>query len=123
MLKALVLVVAGYFVTIILSALLGVFSLAFVAGFLSNQSLFFYRLLIWAGNVSEIWYSLKHRHAFKEIRSRESELEAEIARLKEELKHAGQRPNRPRGKNLAAKAQAAVTSRKRTRTKPILTVA
>lgn len=96
-LKALVLVVVGYFIASILSALLGVFSLAFVAGFLSNQSLFFYRLLIWAEDLSEILYSLKHQHAFEEIRSRESELEAEIERLKEELKTAG-RGTKPKAK-------------------------
>lgn len=89
-LKALFVVIAGYFIASILSALLGVFSLAFAIGFLSNQSLFFFRLLIWAENLSEIWYSLKHQHAFEEIRSRESELEAEIERLKEELKHKAQ---------------------------------
>lgn len=89
-LKALLVMIAGYFIASILSALLGVFSLAFAIGFLSNQSLFFYRLLIWAEDLSEIWYSLKHRHAFEEIRSREAELEAEIHRLREELKRKGQ---------------------------------
>lgn len=96
-LKALFLVVLGYFMASILSALLGVFSLAFVLGFLSNQSLFFYRLLIWAEDLSEIWYSLKHQHAFEEIRSRESELEAEIQRLREELERKAQ-GEKPRGK-------------------------
>jgi len=96
-LKALFVVVAGYFIASILSTLLGVFSLAFAIGFLSNQSLFFYRLLIWAEDLSEIWYSLKHQHAFEEIRSRESELEAEINALKEELKRKGQ-GEKPRAK-------------------------
>jgi DnaJ-domain-containing protein 1 len=96
-LKALFVVIAGYFIASILSALLGVFSLAFAIGFLSNQSLFFYRLLIWAEDLSEIWYSLKHQHAFEEIRSRESELEAEINALREELKRKA-RGEKPRTK-------------------------
>ena len=96
-LKALFVVIVGYFIASILSTLLGVFSLAFAIGFLSNQSLFFYRLLIWAEDLSEIWYSLKHQHAFEEIRSRESELEAEINKLKEKLKRKGQ-DEKPRAK-------------------------
>ncbi len=99
-LKALLVVIVGYFIASILSALLGVFSLAFAIGFLSNQSLFFYRLLIWAEDLSEIWYSLKHQHAFEEIRSRESELEAEINALREELKR------KARGENPRAKSSA-----------------
>ena len=97
-LKALFVVIVGYFIASILSALLGVFSLAFAIGFLSNQSLFFYRLLIWAEDLSEIWYSLKYQHAFEEIRSHESELEAEINRLKEELRRKG-RSEKPRAKS------------------------
>lgn len=97
MLKALLLLFVGYFIASVLSALLGVFSLAFAVGFLSNQSLFFYRLLIWAEDLSEIWYSLKHQHAFEEIRSRESELEAEIDALKEELKRTS-RGAKPKAK-------------------------
>ena len=89
-LKALLALFLGYFIASILSALLGVFSLAFATGFLSNQSVFFYRLLLWAEDLSEIWYSLKHRHAFEEIQERERELEAEIHRLREELKRKGQ---------------------------------
>ena len=89
-LKALLALFLGYFIASILSTFLGVFSLAFASGFLSNQSLFFYRLLLWAEDLSEIWYSLKHRHAFEEIRSREDELEDEIQRLREELKRKNQ---------------------------------
>jgi len=64
--------------------------------------LFFYRLLIWAEDLSEIWYSLKHQHAFEEIRSRESKLEAEINALKEELKRKAQGEN-PRAKPSAGR--------------------
>ena len=99
-LKALLVLIVGYFIASILSALLGVFSLAFAIGFISNQSLFFYRLLLWAESLSEIWYSLQHRHAFEEIRSRESELEAEIDRLREELRRKSQ-GEKPRAKSSA----------------------
>lgn len=108
-LKALFVVIAGYFIASILSALLGVFSLAFAIGFLSNQSLFFYRLLIWAEDLSEIWYSLKHQHAFEEIRSRESELEAEINALKEELKRKAQ-GEKPRAKPSAGQKSSGQSS-------------
>ncbi len=93
-LKALVLLIVGYFIASILSSLLGVFTLAFILGFLSNQSMFLYRVMMWAESLSEIYYSLQHKGIFEDIQSRERELEEEIARLREELRRQQQQKTR-----------------------------
>lgn len=75
--KALFLLIVGYFIASVLSSLLGVYTLVFALGFISNQGVVLYRVFLWAEDLSEIYYSFKHRRAFEEIRSREDELAAE----------------------------------------------
>lgn len=87
--KAIVILSIGYFIISILSAVLGVFALAFILGFLSNQTFFLYRVLVFTQDLGEIIQSFKHRGVFEDIASREKELEDEINRLKEELKRKG----------------------------------
>lgn len=87
--KAIVILSIGYFIISILSAVLGVFALAFILGFVSNQTFFLYRVLVFTQDLGEIIQSFRHRGVFEDIASREKELEDEINRLKEELKRKG----------------------------------
>jgi len=71
-LKVVVVLLLAYILSTVLSGLLGVYTLAVVIGFLSNQGVFLARVLFWAESLAEILFVMRHRMAFEDIRQEES---------------------------------------------------
>lgn len=69
--KAIFALLLAYIIAAVLSGLLGIYTLAVVLGFLSNQGVFLTRVLLWAENLAEILFVLRHRVAFEDIRREE----------------------------------------------------
>lgn len=61
LIKAFFLLIIAYFISTILSALFGVYTLAFILGFLSNTGYFILRIVLWTHNFRELWFFLQHR--------------------------------------------------------------
>lgn len=61
LIKAFFVLILGYFISNILSALLGVYTLAFILGFLSNTGYFILRIILWVDNLKELWFFLQYR--------------------------------------------------------------
>ena len=59
--KAFFILILVYFISTILSALLGVYTLAFILGFVSNTGYFILRIILWAHSLKELWFFLQHR--------------------------------------------------------------
>ena len=59
--KAFFVLILAYFISTILSVLLGVYTLAFILGFLSNTGYFILRIILWAHSLKELWFFLQHR--------------------------------------------------------------
>jgi hypothetical protein len=81
-------VVKGIFLAIFGSVALAVLSIApgvvvffFIAGVLTNHGPLLARVIYWAQDIADIFYALKYRQAFEDIR-------AEEARMEEELRQA-----------------------------------
>lgn len=62
----------AYLLSTLLSGLLGVYTLAVVLGFLSNQGVFLTRVLLWAESLAEILFVMRYRAAYEDIRREES---------------------------------------------------
>ena len=60
-----------YLLSTLLSGLLGVYTLAVVLGFLSNQGVFLTRVLLWAESLTEILFVMRHNAAYEDIRREE----------------------------------------------------
>jgi len=67
LIKAFFVLILGYWISNILSALLGVFTLAFILGFLSNTGYFILRTVLWVDNLKELWFFLQHRIVAEDI--------------------------------------------------------
>jgi len=61
LIKAFFVLILGYFVSTVLSALLGIYTLAFIMGFLSNTGFFILRIMLWVDNLKEFWFFLQNR--------------------------------------------------------------
>lgn len=66
-LKIILVLFLAYILSTILSGLLGVYTLAVVVGFLSNQGVFLARVLFWAESLAEIIFVMRHRAAYEDI--------------------------------------------------------
>ena len=71
-LKIILVLFLAYLLSTLLSGLLGVYTLAVVLGFLSNQGVFLTRVLLWAESLAEILFVMRHRAAYEDIRREES---------------------------------------------------
>lgn len=71
-LKMILVLFLAYLLSTLLSGLLGVYTLAVVLGFLSNQGVFLTRVLLWAESLAEILFVMRHRAAYEDIRREES---------------------------------------------------
>lgn len=71
-LKVIFVLILAYLLSTLLSGLLGVYTLAVVLGFLSNQGVFLTRVLLWAESLAEILFVMRHRAAYEDIRREES---------------------------------------------------
>jgi hypothetical protein len=71
-LKMILVLFLAYLLSTLLSGLLGVYTLAVVLGFLSNQGVFLTRVLLWAESLTEILFVMRHRAAYEDIRRAES---------------------------------------------------
>jgi hypothetical protein len=69
--KVVVVLFLAYILSTVLSGLLGVYTLAVVVGFFSNQGVFLARMLFWAESLAEILFVMRHRMAFEDIRQEE----------------------------------------------------
>lgn len=98
--KAIFALLLAYIIATVLSGLLGVYTLAVVLGFLSNQGVFLTRVLFWAENLTEILFVMRHRMAYEDIRREEGE-------SNESAKPKAPRPppNRPKAKQDAGGEQ------------------
>lgn len=72
-LKLIFVLFLAYLLSTLLSGLLGVYTLAVVLGFLSNQGVFLTRVLLWAESLAEILFVMRHRAAYEDIRREEGE--------------------------------------------------
>jgi len=61
LIKAFFVLILGYFVSTVLSALLGIYTLAFILGFISNTGFFILRIMLWVDNLKEFWFFLQNR--------------------------------------------------------------
>lgn len=90
--KGILLVVFGVAVFAFLSVAPGVIVTVFLAGVLTNHGPLLARLIYWAYDISDIYYGLKYRQAFADIRAEEERMEEEIRRARAEAyanAHAG----------------------------------
>ena len=71
-LKIILVLFLAYILSTVLSGLLGVYTLAVVIGFLSNQGVFLARMLFWAESLAEILFVMRHRMAYEGIRQEET---------------------------------------------------
>ncbi|UWR28311.1 DnaJ domain-containing protein (plasmid) [Sulfitobacter sp. S223] len=71
-LKMIFVLFLAYLLSTLLSGLLGVYTLAVVLGFLSNQSVFLTRVLLWVESLTEFLFVMRHRAAYEDIRREES---------------------------------------------------
>ena len=71
-LKMILVLFLAYLLSTLLSGLLGVYTLAVVLGFLSNQGVFLTRVLFWAESLAEILFVIRHRAAYEDIRREEN---------------------------------------------------
>ena len=71
-LKIILVLFLAYILSTVLSGLLGVYTLAVVIGFLSNQGVFLARMLFWAESLGEILFVMRHRMAYEDIRHEET---------------------------------------------------
>lgn len=92
-LKAILVLFLAYLLSMLLSGLLGVYTLAVVLGFLCNQGVFLTRVLLWAESLAEIFFVMRHRAAYEDIRREES-----AGQDRERRDPPRPPPNRPRGK-------------------------
>lgn len=70
--KAVLVLFLAYIIATVLSGLLGIYTLAVVLGFLSNQGVFLARVFLWAESLAEILFVMRHRAAYEDIRREES---------------------------------------------------
>ncbi|MBM1691591.1 DnaJ domain-containing protein [Sulfitobacter geojensis] len=98
--KAIFALLLAYIIAAVLSGLLGVYTLAVVLGFLSNQGVFLARVLFWAESLTEILFVMRHRMAYEDIRREEGESHE---RAKPEAPRPP--PNRPKTKQNAGSEQ------------------
>lgn len=70
-LKIILVLVLAYIISTVLNGLLGVYTLAVVLGFLSNQGVFLARVLLWAESLGEILFVMRHSAAYEDIRREE----------------------------------------------------
>jgi hypothetical protein len=70
-LKLIFVLFLAYLLSTLLSGLLGVYTLAVVLGFLSNQGVFLTRVLLWAESLAEILFVMRHNAAYEDIRREE----------------------------------------------------
>lgn len=61
LIKAFFVLILGYWISTVLNALFGVYTLAFILGFLSNTGFFILRILLWVDNLREFWFFLQNR--------------------------------------------------------------
>ena len=71
LIKAFFVLILGYFVSNILSTLLGIYTLAFILGFLSNTGYFIFRIVLWVHSLRELFFFLQHRTVAEDIYERE----------------------------------------------------
>jgi len=71
-LKMILVLFLAYPLSTLLSGLLGVYTLAVVLGFLSNQGVFLTRVLFWTESLAEILFVMRHRAVYEDIRREES---------------------------------------------------
>lgn len=71
-LKVILVLFLAYILSTVLSGMLGVYTLAVVIGFLSNQGVFLARVLFWVENLAEFVFVMRHRMAYEDIRREES---------------------------------------------------
>lgn len=71
-LKMILVLFLAYLLSTLLSGLLGVYTLAVVLGFISNQGVFLTRVLMWAESFAEFLFVMHHRAAYEDIRREES---------------------------------------------------
>ncbi|WP_372990246.1 DnaJ domain-containing protein [Sulfitobacter sp.] len=90
-LKAVFVLFVAYIIATVLNGLLGVYTLAVVLGFLSNQGVFLTRVLLWAESLAEILFVMRHRAAYEDIRREEG---TSNSRAKPEAPRPP--PNRPK---------------------------
>lgn len=72
-LKIILVLFLAYVLSIVLDGLLGVYTLAVVVGFLSNQGVFLTRVLFWAESFGEIIFVMRHSGAYEDIRREEND--------------------------------------------------
>lgn len=78
-LKAVLALFLGYLLSTLLSGMLGVFTLALVLGFLSNQGLFLARAILWVESLAEFAFVIAHRATYEDIRREEDRAQAQPA--------------------------------------------
>jgi len=71
-LKIIFVLFLAYLLSTLLSGLLGVYTLAVLLGFLSNQGVFLTRVLFWAESLAEILFVMRHNAAYEDIRREEN---------------------------------------------------
>lgn len=76
-LKVILVLFLAYILSTVLSGMLGVYTLAVVIGFLSNQGVFLARVLFWVENLAEFIFVMRHRMAYEDIRREESRSRSE----------------------------------------------
>ena len=84
-------IIKGIFLAIFGSVALAVLSIApgvvvffFIAGVLTNHSPLLARMIYWAQDIADIFYALKYRQAFEDIRAEEARMEEELRRARGE---------------------------------------
>lgn len=98
-LKIILVLVLAYIISTVLNGLLGVYTLAVVLGFLSNQGVFLARVLFWAESLGEILFVMRHSAAYEDIR-REEDSRAKADPKQEEAKSASkQQKAKPSGRS------------------------
>lgn len=69
--KMIFVLLLAYLLSTLLSGLLGVYTLAVVLGFLSNQGVFLARVLLWVESFTEFLFVMRHRAVYEDIRREE----------------------------------------------------
>ncbi|MDG1458009.1 MAG: DnaJ domain-containing protein [Pseudoprimorskyibacter sp.] len=71
-LKVILVLFLAYILSTVLSGMLGVYTLAVIIGFLSNQGVFLARVLLWAESLGETLIVMRHRAVFEDIQREEN---------------------------------------------------
>lgn len=113
-LKVILVLLLAYILSSVLSGLLGVYTLAVVVGFLSNQGVFLARMLLWAESLAEILFVLRHRMAFEDIQQEEA---SRPHRKSEDTPRRPANPSKPHEEEPKQKTSSGSSARSDTRSK------